>query len=431
MPKKGSKEVESLQMEYSAKVIKYNEKISIWNGAASIITNSFITSFIPLFAIGVLGASNQQIGLLSSLPPLMSMIAMIPGAIWINKLESKKKFTAMTLLVARFFLLLLIFIPFITFAQQAWILVVIIALMNLPTAITTLSWQSFIGDIIPDSRRGQFFSERSRILTIVGMVVTFSTGISLNFFEKDAAYPYQGLFLLGFLFGVLEVYFLLKHIEKKRVKVVKKERQSPTVLIKKLMKEKKYITFLVCAVIFNFGWQMAWPLFSIYQINDANATAIWISLFAVANQISQILSYKWWAKKADKWGNSVMLFVAGIGMAVAPILTILSTNLVYLVVINFFMGIFVAGTVMLLFNQLLHVSPENDRTAFLANYNIILGGIGFIAPQFGVLLLEMASMSFAMITSASIRLIGGLLFLVVVLTIDKKSKTDKKIELTI
>jgi len=90
-------------MVYSPSLVRHNEKMSKWNGAASIIANSFITGFIPLFAIGVLGASNLQVGLLSSLPPLMSMIAMIPGVILINRLESKKMFTAMSILASRFF----------------------------------------------------------------------------------------------------------------------------------------------------------------------------------------------------------------------------------------------------------------------------------------------------------------------------------------
>ena len=81
-------------MVYTHENIKSNERLSIFNGAASIVTNSFVTGFLPLFAIGVLGATNQQIGLLSSLPSLMSMIAIIPGAIWINKLETKKSLQA-------------------------------------------------------------------------------------------------------------------------------------------------------------------------------------------------------------------------------------------------------------------------------------------------------------------------------------------------
>ncbi|WP_261178184.1 MFS transporter [Anaerobacillus sp. CMMVII] len=151
----------------------------------------FSYRFYSIICNPSLGASNQQVGLISSLPSLMSILAMIPGAIWINRLEAKKKFTAITVLMARFFLLLLVFIPFIQFTNQAWILVVIIALMNFPTALATLSWQSFIGDLIPDERRGQFFSERNRILTIVGMITTFSVGVILNMFDVSAAGPYQ------------------------------------------------------------------------------------------------------------------------------------------------------------------------------------------------------------------------------------------------
>ncbi|MCA1030466.1 MFS transporter [Bacillus timonensis] len=398
-------------LEYTSHIINKNEKLSIWNGAASIISNSFISGFVPLFAIGVLQATNQQIALISSLPQLMSIIGMIPGAMWINRLETKKQFTAINVFAARFFLFLMVFVPFITFMNQAWVLVVLIALMNFPNAIATLSWQSLIADIIPDHRRGQFFSERNRILTIVGMIITFVTGILLNMYPKEVAGPYQILFMIAFLFGTLEVAFLLKHIEKKRNTNPVRDKTDVRKIVKMLIRNKPYVAYIGCAVIFNIGWQMAWPLFTIFQINDAKATAFWISLFTVANQISQIISYKWWGKFADRWGNSLMLFIAAVGMATAPFLTVLSTNLYYLTIINLWTGVFVAGTVMLLFNQLLKVSPEQNRTTFLANYNIILGAIGFIAPQIGVLLLELYSMNIAMTISSIIRFLGAVSFL--------------------
>lgn len=411
-------------MFYLPETIKSNERNSIWNGAFSIIAMSLVTGFIPLFAIQVLGATNQQVGLISSLPSLMSILAMIPGAIWINRLEAKKKFTAVSVLAARFFLLLLVFIPFIQFANQAWILVVLIALMNFPTALANLSWQSFIGDLIPDERRGQFFSERNRILTIVGMITTFTVGVILNMFDVSAAGPYQIFFTLGFLFGVLEVFYLMKHIEHRRVITKKEEnkRKLDFSILKKMLQHKPYLYFLICALLFNFGWQMAWPLFNIYQINYAHATAFWVSLFTVANQVSQIASYKWWGRIADKKGNTVMLLIAALGMSTLPILTILSTNLVYLTVVNLWSGIFVAGTTMLLFNQLLKVSPENDRTSFLASYNVVIAGIGFIAPQLGVLFLELFGMNTAMSISSVFRFVGGLAFLFVVIYVERNRK---------
>ncbi|MFD1738501.1 MFS transporter [Bacillus salitolerans] len=410
-------------MNYSMEIIKKNEALSKWNGAASIFSQSFISSFIPLFAIQVLGASNFQVGLISSMPSFMTMLAMIPGAIWINRLELKKMFTAYTVFAARFCLFLISLIPFIPMTNHAWILVAFIGLMNFPNALATLSWQSFIGDLIPDERRGKFFSERNRILTIVGMIVTFIAGISLNVFEKTDPVPYQWIFIIGFLFGVLEVYYLIKHFEMKKTQ--KQVKQMNPNMFFAMFTYKPYFYFLLCAILFNFGWQMAWPLFNIYQINDAHASAFWISLFTVANQVSQIVSYKWWGVFADRYGNTMMLFIASMGIGTAPFLTILSTNLYYLTFVNLWTGAFVAGTVMLLFNQLLRVSPDERRTSFLANYNLLIAVIGCIAPQVGVFLLEWFGIHVAMTLSSVIRWLGAFSFLLV-FYIEYKNKRKKK-----
>lgn len=417
-------------MIYLPETIQKNERFSIWNGAFSIVSMSFVVGFIPLFAILVLGANNQQIGLISSLPSLMSIIAMIPGAVWINRLETKKKFTAVSIFAARFFFLLILLVPFIPFVNQAWIFVVLIALMNFPNALATLSWQSFIGDIIPDEKRASFFSQRNRILTLVGMITTFSAGMILNLFERSAAGPYQVFFVVAFAFGVLEVYYLMKHTEYRKERPKReKVRRFDLSIFPKMVKHKPYLYFLLCALLFNFGWQMAWPLFSIYQINYAHATAIWISMFTVANQISQILSYKWWGRSADKWGNTTMLVICAVGIATAPILTVMSTNLIYLTFVNLWTGIFVAGTTMLLFNQLLKVSPDNNRTSFIANYNVLVATVGVIAPQLGVLFLESFGITVAMSISSVFRFLGGISFLLVVFYVERKLKENKKMEL--
>ncbi|GAA0342319.1 hypothetical protein GCM10008967_35890 [Bacillus carboniphilus] len=405
-------------MGYTPQEVQRNEKLSIFNGASSIIVLSLISGFIPLFAIEVLNATNSQIGLISSLPSIMMIMSMIPGAYWLSRAESKKKFTGVNIFAARFLFMLLLFVPLIPVSNPAWILVVIIALMNFPIALATLSWQSLIGDLIPDARRGQFFSERSRILTIVGMIVTFVAGVFLNLFDKSNPLPFQLLFGIGFGFGILEVYFLMRHVEHK-------EKQKPVQqkLFKNLtmtFKHKPYLYFLTCAMLFNFGWQMAWPLFSIYQINDVHATALWISIFTVANQLAQIASYKWWGKSADKWGNSTMLFICALGMTTAPIITIMTKNFYVLTLTNLWTGLFVSGTTLLLFNQLLRVSPGENRTAFLANYNLMIAIIGCFAPQLGVLLLEHLGMIKSMSISSVFRLIGGLSFLFLAFYFERK-----------
>jgi uncharacterized membrane protein YqaE (UPF0057 family) len=119
-----------------------------------------------------------------------------------------------------------------------------------------------------------------------------------------------------------------------------------------------------------------------------------------------------------------VLFIAAAGMATAPALTVLSANLVYLTLINLWIGLFVSGTNLLLFNQLLKASPEADRTNYIANYNFLLSIIGFIAPQMGVFLLNGMGMNAAMNAISLIRFIAACSFLFVALKLERKMAAE-------
>jgi MFS family permease len=405
-------------------VSQQNERYSIQNGIATMIVLSSSNAYFALFAISVLGVSNYQIGLMNSLPQFIGMFAMVIGSFILNRLTVKKKFTLYSFLFTRIFLLGMMVVVYLPKGMAGWVFVFLVGLMNLPGSFANLSWQSFIADLISEKRRSHFFSERNKILTIVGMVVTSIIGLILHFFNKSNPFPYQAIFLFAFLCGIVELYFLQKHLElKKTPKKVDKKVQFGF----RAFRHKPFLYFLVCALFFNFAWQMAWSLFSIYQIKNAMASGFWISAMTVTSQIGQIVSFKWWGRMAEKYSNAKMLILISLGMALAPTLTILSTNLVYLSIVFGFSGLFLSGTVLLLFNQLLEVTNKENRDSSIAIYNIMLAIIGFIAPQFGVYLLDSVSMNFAMILSTVLRLGSGGLFFMLFQYLHKQKVGFKKL----
>lgn len=406
---------------YTDEQMSKNKRFSIINGTYSAISQNILSGFLALFAIQALQATNQQIGFISSLPQMMNLLIMIPGALLMNRLMSKKRFTVITIFAARFGMFLIALIPFIPSVSHGWLLVIVVALMGIPTSLSALSWQSFIGDLIPQADRGTFFGKRNRYNTVAAMLSVLSVGILLNLFDKSNALPYQFFFLVAFAMGIMEVVYLSRHIEIGRVVESKEQAQSQAGSnFKAIFKERPFLLFVACSMLFNFGWQMAWPLFNIYNINYAHASALWISLFTVINQIAQILSFPFWGRVADKYGNMLTLFVVGSGMAILPTLTILSTNYVYLSATNFVSGLFLSGLTMLLFNQTLNVSPEEGRTSFIAGYNVAIGLVGFVAPLFGTWLLDRIGMSLAMNISTALRFSGALAFLAVAILYEKK-----------
>lgn len=191
----------------------YNEKVSIYHGMASTIALNFSNNFFPIFAITILGATNYQVGLISSLPPLIALLMTVPAAILLNKAYTQKKLVAGSILLARLcflFIVLLIYLP--SPSMQAWSFLIIIALISVPNTVANIGWQTFISGMIAEERRGQFFSDRNRLLTLVGLVATLMIGIVMR--EASASVSaYQILFLVALLFGILEVYFVMKHEE--------------------------------------------------------------------------------------------------------------------------------------------------------------------------------------------------------------------------
>ena len=393
----------------------HNEKMSINHGMASAVAQNISNSYIPIFAMTILGATNYQVGLISSLPPLVTLLMTLPAAILLNRAAEQKKLVAFSVVAARFVFLLIAFISYVPGSFGSWLLLVLIAVMSVPNTMANMGWQSFIGNIIEEHRRAQFFSDRNRLLTIVGLIVTLTIGIVMKDMTTSRV-AYQVLFMFTFVVGIVELYFLLKHDEPLRERKLEKK----SAMDWSIFKNDKYVLFLVVALVFNFGWQMAWGLFNIYNVRYAEATIFWISMFSVANMLAQIFSFSLWRKWSEKYGNMRVFVWVAFGMSTAPLLMVLSTNLYYLVFMSLISGLFVSGTVLILFNLLLENSPVEVRTYCITTYHVLLAIIAFAAPQVGIWLLETYSMEMAMYLSTAIRFLAAVGFLVLYIVRKKR-----------
>lgn len=388
----------------------YNEKISSYHGMASTIALNFSNNFFPIFAITILGATNYQVGLISSLPPLIALLMTIPAAVLLNRANAQKKLVAMSVLLARLMFLLIVLVVYLPSPSlQAWVFLGVIAFISVPNTVANVGWQTLISGMIEESRRGQFFSDRNRLLTMVGLVSTFLVGILMRD-ASESIVAYQILFAIAFGFGLLEVFFLWKH--KEDVVQVNSGQVKKKSMDWSIFQNAHYVWFLAAALFFNFAWQSAWGLFNIYNVRVAGATIFWISMFSVGSMLMQFLTFPLWKKWAEKYSNLRIFIWAAVGMATTPFLVVLSTNLYYLTLIQTTSGFFLSGTVLILFNLLLEKSPEQSRTYCITTYNVLLAFVAFVAPQVGIWLLDLFGMDVAMYISSILRFLsaGGFLY---------------------
>lgn len=381
------------------------------NGILNTLSQNMLGPFTGIFAIK-LGASDSLIAALSSWPALVSLLTMIPGARHVDRHPRQKRLVATLALFNRVFFLLLALLPFIVRdpSHRPVVFVTMLALANMPGSLANIAWQSFMGKVIPAAERGKAFARRNQLMSLCGIGASLLAGWIMD----KLVFPlgFQVMFFTGFILALLEIAAFYKTLEPEADTTPKPVTPSKFAFSWPAIRadfraHRGYWLFAGASLLFHFGWQMGWPLYTKYQVQVLQASTTWISIFGICSSISSVLAYPVWARLADRYSNQRMLAAATFGMALTPLLFTVCTELWMLAVLNFLIGVSVAGTVLLLLNTLLELCPEESRTQYIAYHNTATNATAVVAPYAGILLSSTAGIHWALICTAFARGIGA------------------------
>lgn len=396
--------------------LKNNYYLNILNGVFQVIALNLATSFAGLF-LKRLNAGDNLVSLFNSLPAFFSIIAIFIGGIILTSTKNKKRTTSIAFFITRFFYLLMALVPFLSSSYRAFIFVILYGAMNFPNSIAVFLWQSYFADIFPPGEREQYLSIRNSISTIAGTATTLIAGFLLTTLSNSKSQLitiYQLIFVLAFIFGVLEVITLLMHKNKKSsfAEISTENNRISLNFLKALPKQKEYLVFIITVVIFHFTWQMGWPLFLTYEVDYLHTNEFWASIISTINGLAMAFGYRFWGRFSKHKGNSIALTIASLGMAFAPFMYAMSTKInhvAYFVVIT---GLSVSGVMLLLLNSLYEVAPQENRTSYIAFYNLVTNITLVIAPWVGMRLYQLTTIKAALVLVGVLRFLSGLLFII-------------------
>ncbi len=352
--------------------------------------------FIQLFAKRM-GAQNIHIALLNAAPPLVAIFILIPFGILIERINRKKRTVLLLLLLNSLFYLAIAFVPSIPHQAKVMAYVVLIGLMNWPGALYLTTWQSFFADHFKGSYANRVYSLRSKYGTFFGMLTVLVTGLVLTEIPKSDG---ERLFLYQIFYGVCFVFTLLQLFLFSRVRIgdVRDPGEPQTDAgngsrrtvrfgradIAEMIANKPFLVFCVCGFLFHLTWQMGWPLYFIYNADYARLNEFQFSLISVASCLAQFLSYSVWNRLIEKKGSRLVLVLGVSGLAVNPLCFVVQWSFPVILLINVFVGIFVAGFTLTLFCSLLETLPEGKKTVYISVFNTLTNITGFAAPLIGV-----------------------------------------------
>ncbi|PKK39434.1 hypothetical protein ABB02_01283 [Clostridiaceae bacterium JG1575] len=390
-----------------------NLKYYTLNGILFTIVTIFSRTYAPKF-MDRLGATSLHYSLFNALPGFVAVLTTLPGILLISRAQNKGRIMRRFFYLSRFFPLLLLATPYLPQPLRAYAFVVLFSLMNLPESIAQTALQSWTGSIFSPQDRAGALSTRNKLSQVIMICFSALAGFVLSLPDpknnQAVLLIYQLFFLSSVVFGLFEIRTLSKIHEVTTPPPQKKF--SPKASFQSALAHREFRSFLLCSLLFHFGWQMGWPLFNFYQINVLKANELWLTLINVMSSLFMVLSYNFWANHIRRHGYKFTTAVVCMGMAISPVLYALSRTLPINAIMSISMGIFTSGVTVVILGSLLESAPPEEVMMCTALHTTLTNVTLFISPFLGELILKTFSVYHALYVSAAIRLLGALAFLI-------------------
>lgn len=393
-------------------------KYSKEDGMAYSVMAGVGDAYLPA-AVIALGASNFYVGLLAALPQLVGAALQFAALSALRVAKDRK-----LLVIAGALAQALCWLPII--ALMLWpgelSIPLIILFFSLGAGISLMVnpvWSSWISDIVPDNERASFFADRNRLMQAVLFVTTFSAGLLLRQLQLGlpAAAAFAIVFSVPFFSRLLTVFF---HARTERVEyglqLIREIKLKHLFLLPSYRHE---LWFLVFMAMVNFSVQFAAPFFTPYMLSGLRFDIGMLGMMTAASVLAKIVSYPYWGKAIDRFGNRAVLVSASFATALVPVLWLATPDFWWLMCFQVFSGFAWSGLDLSSFNFALSMVGRELRPSFISKYNAfngffyaagsLAGGL-FLTGFSGARLLGFSGIMLVFLISGAMRLAVALFF---------------------
>jgi len=365
--------------------IKKSLNLSIKEGSFAMGMYGMGTSYFVPYALA-LNATASQIGFLNAFIWLLPSIIQLRASRLIERFRRKVIVHFSTIMQNLVFIPMIIFGLF--FAQSSiWVLIGLVGLFYALGAAAGPAWFSWMGSLVPENERGKYFSKRNKITGFFGLIFMIVGAFILDWF-KNAGIVLIGfgiLFGLAFLFRIVSIALLHKQYEP-RLKVSKKDYFSLWQFLKRAP-ETPFGRFTIYTSLMRVVINIAGPFFAVYMLRNLGFSYILFMIVVISATIFQLIFLPLLGKISDRFGNIKLLKMAGIAIAVAPLLWIISSNPIYLIGVPQLVAGFGWAGFILATNNYIYDSVKEEKRGIGITYFNLLTGLGmFVGAGIGGLI---------------------------------------------
>ena len=369
--------------------------------------------FLPVF-LTRFGATNFQVGLLSSMPGVTGLLL----AIFVGRfLQTRKNIVpwysvsrvtvilcyaltgALTLLVAKEYV--------IASTLAIW------AFATLPQTALAVAFSVLMNAVAGPEGRYALLSRRWAIFGLTGVIGTFVVTrlIDLISFPLNYAIMFLVLSLGGFVSFYFSRQIRLPDQTPPPLSNSDSPREGLRNYISLLRKNPAFVSFASKRFVYFSALTLSLPIMPLYLVREAQATDSQIGTVNMAMNLIMLAGYVLWPWVSRRRGGRAVLLATTFGMMLHPALTAATTRIDLIILYAGFAGLFAGGLDLVFFDELMKTVPAEYSATFVSLAQSLQYLSVILAPLLGTWLAGFIGLGGALWLSAGLRLIGFLLFL--------------------
>jgi MFS family permease len=351
--------------------------LSFWDGTFATVMVALTETFGIAAAVS-LKAPSMAIALLGSTPLLLGSLGQYFMPAFVDTRQARKAHVLLGVGLQSAFLLAAGFTGFLRAPYAAWTYVACLALAGVSANVTTASWVSWMGDLVPLGVRGRHFAWRNRLFALVNLSCAMLAGLSArNYTSHNAPWTFfTGVFVVAGASRVLSYQMLKRQYEPPVPVAAVRPRWRVT-------PAKEFKIFCYAHALVQGAAAMSAPFFGVWYLRDLHFSYLALAIASCCMILGSIIALPMWGKLADHIGNRNTLRIAGLLIGMVPLPYLFFTSQWAVWAINVGGGVAWAGYNLISFNHMLSASESKDRARLFAYASAVTGVVVFSMTLLG------------------------------------------------
>jgi len=381
--------------------------------AIGVSISNVAAPFLPVF-LTRLGASNFQVGLLSSMPGMTGLVlAIVVGRFLQTRRNVVPWYSLSRLMVILCYALTGILTISVSEKFVIIATLAIWAFATIPQTALAVAFSVVMNAVAGPEGRYALLSRRWAIFGLTGVVGTFIVTrlIDLLSFPLNYAIMFTVLSLGGFF----SFYFSRKIYLADQVPPPLPSSGSPRQNIRNylvlLRENPAFLSFSTKRFVYFSALVLSQPIMPLFLVHEVRATDSQIGTVNMTWTLIMLIGYFLWPWVSRRRSGRFVLLATTLGMTFYPALSAATPQINWIILFAGVTGLFQAGLDLVFFDELMKTVPAEYSATFVSLSQSMQYLSMIIAPLLGTWLADYIGLGGALWLSAGLRLLGFLLFL--------------------